>query len=169
MSNKWKYATLGQSERLNLIKNGNTSVYNAEKSNNNMLRTERQKLGLSTKGIDDWDKAVDEAANYGRKGGSKLPKFPSVKESRVLTAMNSCIDELRKQAESDKEKAVDEAVTAAGYITEWLVNNGYNIKDNTIKNRISELKKSLERSLSDIEGKYDDKVSSTVSKYAKML
>ena len=169
MSNKWEYATLGQAERLDMIKNGNTKVYNAEKSNNSMLRTERQKLGLSTSSIDAWDKAVDEAANYGRKTGSKLPSSPSVKESRVLNAMNNCINELQKQAEDDREKAVDEAVTAVGYITEWLVNNGYNVKDNTVKKRISEIEKKLERSLNSVNKSLNDKVSSATSKYVKML
>ena len=103
------------------------------------------------------------------KTGSKLPSSPSVKESRVLNAMNNCIDELQKQAEDDREKAVDEAVTAVGYITEWLVNNGYNVKDNTVKKRISEIEKKLERSLNSVNKSLNDKVSSATSKYVKML
>lgn len=133
MGNNWKYSSLGQRERLDLIRRGNTDVYNAEKIKNSSLRNLRAGLGLSTAEIDEWDSIVDnakESASAPKK--NNMPKFMSTKNDRVANAYNSYLRELRAEIERQTTEALETALKDSGFLAEFLANNGYS-KDGTTR------------------------------------
>ena len=85
-----KYKDYTQRQRLDMIKNGNTDVYNAEKDNNAHLKSLRKALGLSTKDIDDWDRAVDTAAETSARAEWKatVPRYQSTRIGSISDAYN---------------------------------------------------------------------------------
>lgn len=165
MGNNWKYASLGQRERLDLIRNGNTEVYNAEKIKNSSLRGLRAALGLSTAEIDEWDSIIDNAKESTQKQKqNNLPKFMSTKNDRVANAYNSYLRELRAEIEKQTTEALETALKDSNYIAEFLANNGYS-KDGTMRTEAQKkVDEELLSTLSDIRKYYNSKAESTKSK-----
>ena len=163
MSNNWKYANLGQRERLDLIRNGNTEVYNAEKSRNKNLKSLRQSLGLSTDEIDNWDKIIDNAKNGTTKvkrkkiGGSLSSKLINERVDQLNGEYRRYVGELKDNLESSAEDAVNDAEKDREYLNEWLINNGYSKDGNVAQKSKKELAYELETFLSDLFYSYETK------------
>lgn len=173
MNNNWKYASLGERERLSMIKNGNSDVYNTEKERNKQLKQLRSDLGLSTDDIDNWDNIIDSAnasANDKYKvKNTGLPKFKSARLSEINARMRDTLKGLKKQRDESIETAKTEAEQTLGYISEWLASNGYS-KDGSFSVKSEKaIKDALESMLRDIESNYKNQVKSTVSKYHSMV
>ncbi len=174
MSNNWKYATLTQRERLDAIRGGNKDVYNSEKRRNSTLREQRKALGLSYGDIDSWDEIIDSASfsaddPYRVNRDKSAPTFLNSRESELTNALNSVIKELNSRAKKDRNDAIEKALSAEKYITEWLVNNGYNTDGNKVTKESTKIQNDLEEDLDDIEKNRKNKISSAREKYLKAL
>lgn len=173
MSNTWKYSDLGQRERLKMIRNGNSDVYENEKKNNASLRTQRQSLGLSTSDIDSWDKLID-SANMAANDKYKVkqtdaPHYASRKTMRINEAFQNYVSALNDEYNTSKSEALKEAKTQYDYLAEWLANNGYSSSGYTSDKKNGELEDELEEKLTSLKKNYDSKVKSAREKYLAML
>ena len=163
MSNNWKYANLGQRERLDLIRNGNTEVYNAEKSRNKNLKSLRQSLGLATDEIDNWDKIIDNAnsgtASVKKKKNtlSLLSVFRNNELSKLNSDYRQYLEGIEKELEDSAVTAVKKADESLDYLNEWLINNGYSKDGSTAQKSKKELADELEIFLSDLFYSYETK------------
>ena len=124
MNSSWQYSHLGQRERLGLIRQGNSDVYNAEKKNNQSLRTARQKAGLSTDEIDRWDRLID-SANESANDPFKIkdrgyPKFASTRVMQINKRFNDYMDELDRQYAHLSTDAMENAASDSDYLAEFL-------------------------------------------------
>lgn len=155
MSNDWKYASLGEKERLDLIKGGNEEVYNSEKKRNASLRSLKSSLGLSTNDVDTWDSLIDEAKGKSKKVSGITDKdvaeLTSSKASRISKVLNTELDFRRKKLESDVDEAKNDAEKELEKLAEWLANNGYSIKGNVAKRGVEKIKDDLSKTLAMIE------------------
>lgn len=174
MKNNWKYAVLGERERLDLIKGGNNDVYNSEKERNKELKKLRSDLGLPTDDIDNWDSIIDNAkVEYKNSIKSPKPNLPKIASGGRLAAINtqmrSTLKDLKKQRDESVETAKTDAEQALDFIAEYLASNGYS-KDGSlsVKSR-NALEEALESMLEDIQNNYRSQISTTVSKYRSMV
>ena len=155
MSNNWKYSSLGQRERLSLIRGGDADVYNTEKMRNSSLIKERSALGLSTKEIDEWEATIDNAFSLSQKQDkSGTPKFMSTKNDRVANAYNSYMRELRSEIERQTNEAFESAIKNSQYLAEFLANNGYSSKGTTAIEGTRKIDEQLSEVLSNIKKYY---------------
>ncbi len=174
MKNNWKYAILGERERLDLIKGGNNDVYNSEKERNKELKKLRSDLGLSTTDIDNWDSIIDNAkVEYGNRIKNQKPNLPKIvsggKLAAINTQMRSTLKDLKKQRDESIESAKTDAEQALDYIAEYLASNGYS-KDGSLSVKSKNvLEQALESMLEDIQKNYRNQVDTTVSKYRSMV
>lgn len=173
MKNNWRYASLGQRERLSLIKNGNSDVYNTEKARNAELRRLRSDLGLSTEDVDDWDNIIDganAAANDRRSvKNSRLPRFMNDKSSKATNEFNKTLKGLKSDYIHDTSEALDKADDELSYLSEWLANNGYSDKGSKSEKDKKEINDELEYILDVLKREFTAKVDNAKEKYLNQL
>lgn len=171
MSNNWNYASMGQRERLEQIRNGNGEVYKSEKIRNSSLKNLRDSLGLSTKEIDDWDKTIDNA--YGNSGNSSaksgLPKFGTGKYAGINKRANAELKMLKSERDSETAQTNEQFENALLYLEEWLSTNGYSSDGVLAEKSRKKLHDALEEALEAIRGNYKKQVESTKNKYRSMV
>lgn len=161
MSNNWKYSTLGQRERLAMIKKGDTDVYNTEKANNKRLKEERAALGLSTSDIDNWENIIDSAVraqnNRFKVKPNGLPKFMNGREGKVNSEYRAYNDQLRKNADRKIMEAFEKAENDLNYLDEFLAGNGYSFDGHAYKTGHEKITKELADTVDAIENEYKTK------------
>lgn len=173
MSNTWKYSHLGQRERLKMIKNGNSDVYESEKKKNSLLRSQRESLGLSTLDVDNWDKLID-SANMSANDKYKVkktdaPQFASRKTMRINEAFQNYVSALNEEYNTSKSEAVKDAQTRSEYLAEWLANNGYSSSGYTSQKKSGDIENELEEKIDSLKRDYDSKVKSAREKFLGMF
>ena len=172
MANLWKYASVPQRERLDMIRSGNADVYNAEKRRNNSLKILRESLGLSTQNVDDWNKTVDNAYSLSQQKAqdkSGLPKFTGGKYAEINKAFSESIKNVRQQKDESIKDVTEDAESTLRYIGEWLANNGYSEKGYLATATKKEINDALEAALEGIIKDYEDSISSTRSRFRSMV
>lgn len=169
MANNWKYATLGQRERLSEIRKGNDDMYSTEKARNKLFKEQQVRLGIPTTDIDDWDATIDNAYNKAKEQAKNkaLPKL-SGKYTQINGEMYEAIENLRKQRDESLETAKNEAESALDYLAEWLANNGYSSKGRLATESREEINSAIEEAIDSIKKEYDALVKSTVDRYFAM-
>lgn len=173
MSKDWQYASLGESERLDLIKRGNEDVYSSEKKRTSTLKDLRMNLGLSTGEVDRWDDLVEDARKQYTSGQLLNRKdIDAITGSRTQSAsymLNSELGSIRDGIAASKEKAVKSAEKELESVAEWLASNGYSVKSNTAKKAKNEIEDELIRTLRLLESQYKQKsaeaLASAVAKF----
>ncbi|MBQ7399093.1 MAG: hypothetical protein IJW06_01350 [Clostridia bacterium] len=159
MTNNWKYASLGQRERLKMIRGGDEDVYNTEKERNNYLRKLQAELGVPTTDIDDWDATIDNAysnATLQKADKSGLPKISSGKYNKVNKAYSDYMKALNAQKKEELEEATAESESAYEYLVEWLANNGFSAEGMTAKQEKKALEESVAKFIEQIKEKYKE-------------
>ena len=171
MSNNWKYSTLGQRERLDLIRSGETEAYNYEKNKNDSLKKIQTALGLSTKDVDDWDKTIDNAYSASKASSNKkvAPKYASSRLGEVNEALRSSAKALKQQKNESVAQANADAQSALAYLEEWLASNGYSEHGKLATQSKKELSDALKSLLDSINEEYESQLKSTRSKYLNMV
>ncbi len=166
-----KYKDYTQRQRLDMIRNGNSDVYSAEKDNNAHLKALRESLGLSTKDIDEWDKTVDMAAESPATSAIKAvtPKFQSTRAGSVSSAYNIERKQLAADYNIQKKKAKEQAEKDVEHLIEYLVNNGYASDGKTALEGEKEIRDELKVLLASLKAEYNKAVSSTRNKYVSMM
>jgi len=166
-----KYKDYTQRQRLDMIRNGNADVYNAEKDNNAHLKSLRESLGLSTKDIDDWDRTVDMAAETSAAAAIKAatPKYQSTRAGSISRAYNIERKQLATDYISQKKKAKEQAEKDVAYLVEYLVNNGYASDGKTALEGEKEIRDELKSLLTKLQAEYNRNVNSTRNKYISMM
>lgn len=168
MSNNWGYSSLGQRDRLDLIRKGNTDVYNYEKNKNAGYRKSLVDAGLSTTDVDNWDATIDNA--FGKATSkvdrSGLPKFSSAGKNSELTA---ALISLKRKRDADIEETNKNAESARKYLEEWLVNNGYSDDGKLATESKKELEDSVAKKLKNIKTDYKLQLRSLTNKFDAML
>lgn len=176
---KNKYATYTQSQRLDMIKGGNTDVYNNEKASNERLRSLRKSLGLSTEDIDEWDKTVDMAANTGNANGAakSVPsetkntvpvRFSGSRVSNLSNRYNDAMQSLVRDSEQRKREARLQAEKDIDYLVEYLVNNGYSSDGKAAREGEKEIRNELKSLLRQIQNEYLKEKQETREMYLKL-
>lgn len=173
MSNNWKYSSLGQRERLALIKKGNSDVYNTEKEQNKKLREVRTSLGLSTDDIDNWDNIIDSAnraANNPRKTRN-VPYINSMnsREAKVNREYWNYVDDLKAEANLKKDNAYDKAEKDTKYLEEWLANNGYSSDGYASKKGHEDISEQLSEIIDSIDRDFKAKEKSARERFLALL
>lgn len=173
MSNNWKYSTLGQRDKLKLIRNGNSDVYNTEKKLNANLRNVQKVLGISTEKVDNWDSIIDDAfkksANKTNDGRSGLPKFMSGEESRLFHEYNNFMKQLKKDTERSVDTALSDAEGDNEYLDEFLSGLGYSKKGSMSRKEHDEIRDSLAQLLDSIARNYETKSKSAKEDYLRKM
>ncbi len=170
-----KYHDYTQTQRLDMIRNGNTDVYNAEKDNNAHLKSLRQSLGLSTRDIDEWDKTVDMAAKKSSSAGGAssneavLPKFQSTRVGSISGAYNNTMQALAKENKQKQKEAKEQAEKDVECLIEYLVNNGYSSDGKTAREGEEEIRLNLKNMLEKLQSDYMEAASAAKEKYISML
>lgn len=164
MANNWKYASLGQRDRLKMIRSGDADVYNSEKERNNELRKLQTELGVSTAEVDQWDALIDYTyanANTSSSASDKEVKR-SKSQSAAISAANQAFSKQMQLIKDEKnqnlEEAKDEAEKSYNYLVEWLANNGYSDEGKTSKEEKAALKESISKLLKQINEQYETQV-----------
>lgn len=171
MANNWKYATLGQRERLSRIREGDFDVYNTEKERNKLLKEQQSKLGINTRVVDDWDATIDNAFNKSQQAAKKkaLPSYGGGKYAQINSELNSTIRKLRNERNESIEAAKSDAESALNYLTEWLANNGYSNDGKFAGESKEKLESALESVLKSIRDEYDEQVKNTRKRFLSMV
>lgn len=173
MSNNWKYSTLGQRDKLKMIKNGNSDVYNTEKKLNSNLRNVQKVLGISTEDVDNWDSIIDDAFEKSAKktndNRSGLPKFMSDKESRLFHEYNNFMKQLKKDTERSVDTALSDAEKDSEYLDEFLSGLGYSKKGSMSKKEHDEIRDGLARLLDSIARNFETKSKSAKEDYLSKM
>lgn len=185
MKNKYnnKYGTYTQKQRLDMMRNGNTDVYNTEKNNNAYLRQLRRDLGLSTDDIDEWEGEMAMAyigsndaapkSNLIKADSSSqkanFPTFASERVSRISNEYNNYMQFLKKQNELKQKKAVEQAENDIDYLLEYLANNGYSSKGKTVREGEKKIRLELMELLEELENSYKNSAAQAREKYIGML
>lgn len=156
MPNNWKYGTLSRRERVALIDEGNTDVYNAEKANNAALMKQYKQDGVDTSDIEAWDASVDRRYNKAllRKAHDQAVHFSNVPQS----VMN-LITQLSSQYVKNRNFAIKNAQEAKNYLNEWLANNGLSDQTESAKKKLKDIETGLANTLSSLEENYRNSVS----------
>lgn len=167
MANNWKYATLSDRERMKMIRNGNTDVYEAEKVNNKKLKKDQQALGLSTAYVDSWDKAIDDAylKAMTKKDESVRVKYSSPAISAANSAYSKAMKALREEKATALNDANEQAEDARENLSEWLANNGFSNEGSTAKKEREELEKGIADLIEQVKAQYRARAKQTRSDY----
>lgn len=166
-----KYSTYTQSQRLDMIKNGNTDVYEAEKDNNAYLKSLRKSLGLSTEDIDAWDKTIDNAAKVTAEDNTKavLPKFQSSRVGKISGMYNDYMRALTNDNLAKQKQAREQAKKDINYLVEYLVNNGYAADGKTASEGKKRIREQLRSLLEELRYEYKKAHIEARDKYIAML
>ncbi|MBR2021442.1 MAG: hypothetical protein IJ939_03310 [Clostridia bacterium] len=167
MANNWKYATLSDRERLKMIRNGDTDVYNAEMEMSRILRKNRNEAGLSTDYIDSWENAVRDAyaGALAKQNESTRIKYHSPAISAANSAYTKAMKILREEKAEAIKDATEQAESARDNLSEWLANNGFSDEGSTAKKEREELEKSIADLLEQVKAQYRAKAEKTRRDY----
>ena len=161
MSKDWEYASLGSSERLDLIRKGNEDVYASEKNRNSALKELKMSLGMSTNDIDSWDAMVDDARNKYISGklitDRDISALSGSSAKSATHLLNNQLDAIDAELSVKKSKAFKSAKDELEGVAEWLASNGYSVKSNTAKKAKKEIEDELATELSLLETEYRQK------------
>ena len=171
MSNTHAYSTLGQRERLDLIRNGNKDAYDYEKSNNATLRKAQQDAGVSTTAVDEWDATIDNAYSKSVENAKKavLPKFASDRLSALNNQLSASIKALKKQKNESIKQTEQEAERARAYLKEWLVNSGYSEDGKLSTESVKQLEDAIKNALDSVNSDYEEQLKSIRRKFLSMV
>ena len=168
--NNWKYASLGERDRLKLIRDGNEDVYKTEKKQNSAIKKAWENVGLDTAKIDNWDKMIDDAFESSKKSAKNdLPKFMSTRASNATNELNRQMKQLKNQAFTEAEDAVEKAANDMEYIKEWLAGHGYSSLGSTAQKKKKEISDELSDVLDEISREFAKKSESARATYLAKL
>lgn len=156
MAYNWKYGTIGQRDRLKMIRNGDAGVYNSEKERNKELRAEWVAQGVSTKDIDDWDATIDDAYAdaVAKQNKSVRVNYQSPSLSAVNNAYTKAMKVLKEEKAEALKNADEQAESARENLSEWLINNGFSDEGSTAKKEREELEKSIADLIEQVKTQY---------------
>ena len=169
MANNWKYASLGERERLKKISEGDKDVYSTEKARNKELKRLQTELGLSTAKTDNWESKIDSAYKSAI-GAQLVPNFTATSKNyssikKALDGYNNEMSYLTGERNSSLGDARDSAKSSYRALSEWLANNGFSNEGYTAKKEKDELMQGLKELLGRINREYRYQAFNTQERY----
>ncbi len=197
MASKWKYANLGSESRLEMLRNGNKSVFDEEVARTKDITKARRELGLDTTNQEKW---MDEVGyNYSlsfaapadtvsKSGYSQLyldgdGKKSTAKAKTVAAPANTYITDAKLKIQTAgklakkaavqkydvlKQAAKEELYSSNPYLEEALINSGASLNGGKAAKAAKAIENRLEEIYADYDGELAKELDSLDKKYAAM-
>ncbi len=169
----WKYASVPQRERVKMIRNGNSDVFNEEIKLSQNLYDVRKDFGLDTTEIEEYKNYITSAYNKGKKENDPQTKNTPVFYDAVTdNAINNFYEKAIAYSNSyvaQKEKARDMAKTSQDVLEEWIAANGHSKDGKLYREKSLEIQNELDEQLKKIKAEYDKNIESTRQVLQKAL
>ncbi len=163
----WKYATLSEKERLDMVKSGDNDVYETEMARNNYYINMRKDLGVDTSDLENWALLLNQA-KASRENSYKVskiegtPTYYGARTNKIMNSFNSYMEQLNQTLNQQKTEAIGSAATAIKTLKEFLANNGYSQDGTTAKKKSDAITELLENKLFSIDADYQSKAENAV-------
>ncbi len=168
MSN-WKYGTVPQRERLEMIRGGNDDVYEEEIRRSQNLYNVRKDFGLDTSEVEEYKSYITNAYNKAKKQSdprtvNRTANTPVFYDAITDKALNNFYEKAISFSNSyidEKENAKDKAKTRQNVLDEWIAANGHSKSGKLYKERSEEIRSELDAELEKIKATYNRNIEST--------
>ncbi len=174
--NLWKYASLPETERLNMIKSGNKDVYDTEIARLDSLSNARKSAGLTNNAdIDMWKENLVAAQKKAVSNSYKVtrtdstPVFYSGDAADIMDSFNQYMTNLKKEYQSNRKAALKLASGAKAELEEWLASNGLSNDGKTAVTKNAEIDDQLYTTIEKLTRAYNESAENARSSTSKKI
>ena len=162
--NKWKYATLSESEKMNRISKGDNDLYESEKENANSYKNLLSRDGIDTSAVDRYISKLESASGNAVKADSSLsskkendnaaPKYMQGKKNEEMLAVLNALKDIYASYVSGRENLLLQKKQAKDNVLEQLHAMGYSVDGQRGKKELYEVSEYYENLLEKHDKRY---------------